>query len=94
VIQFNINNAHYDDVIDNLPKDLLEMVENETLNAIKYGIQTNKSNVALFEINNSDQYISLSKDKWKMFLNKTLSKYVEKEDYNKCIEIRNLINLI
>jgi protein-arginine kinase activator protein McsA len=37
-------------------------------------------------------YIELKKDQWKISLEKALEYYVEKEEYDRCIECRDLIN--
>ena len=66
-------------------------VINETIIAIKEGIKTNKKSISLFEVAGSDCYIELKKDKWKSSLENAIDYYLESEDYNKCIECRDLI---
>jgi hypothetical protein len=66
-------------------------VINETIIAIKEGIKTNKKSISLFEVAGSDCYIELKKDKWKSSLENAINYYLESEDYNKCIECRDLI---
>lgn len=66
-------------------------VLNESLVAIKEGISKNKKSISLFEIANSNYYIELDKTKWKSTLENLLEYFIQKEDYDKCIECRDLI---
>lgn len=72
--------------------EIREIVIEETIVAIKEGINKKKKSISLFEIADSDYYIELEKDKWKLSLENAIDYYVEKEDYNKCIECRDLIS--
>jgi hypothetical protein len=72
--------------------EIRKVVIEETLVAIKDGIKKKVKKIALFEIANSDCYIDLEKNKWKPTLEHTIGYFVEKEDYSKCAEIRDLIN--
>lgn len=72
--------------------EVRKAVLEETLYAIKEGIEKNKKSISLFEVAHSDCYIELDKQNWKVTLEKALETYIEKEDYNKCVEIRDLIN--
>lgn len=72
--------------------EVRKAVLEETLYAIKEGIEKNKKSISLFEVAHSDCYIELDKQNWKVTLEKALETYVEKEDYDKCIEIRDLIS--
>jgi hypothetical protein len=72
--------------------EIVQIVIDETIVAIKEGIAKKKKSILLFEVANSDYYIELEKDKWKSSLENALEYYVEKEEYNKCIECRDLIN--
>jgi len=72
--------------------EIKQIVIDETINAIKDGISKNKKSISLFEVADSEYYIELSKDKWKLSLEHLLEYYVEKEEYDKCIECRDLIN--
>lgn len=68
-----------------------EAVIKEAVEAIKDGIKRNKSTVSLFEITYSDYYVDLAKDEWKSTLENSIEYFIEKEEYPKCIEIRDLI---
>lgn len=72
--------------------EVQQVVIEETIYAIKDGIARNKSSISLFEVAYSDYYIELEKPKWKPTLEKVLEYYVEKEEYDKCAEARDLIN--
>lgn len=72
--------------------EVIEVVIEETVVAIKDGMEKNKKSISLFEVANSDCYIDLEKNKWKPTLEHAIGYFVEKEDYSKCAEIRDLIN--
>jgi len=72
--------------------ELKEVVIDETVYAIKDGIEKNKSKISLFEVAYTDCVIELEKQNWKSTLKNVIEYYVSKEDYTKCIEIRDLIN--
>lgn len=69
-----------------------QIVIEETLFAIKEGINKKKKSIILFEVANSEYYIELKKEQWKPSLENAMEYYVDKEEYNKCIECRELIN--
>jgi hypothetical protein len=72
--------------------EIQQIVRDEAICAIKDGIEKKKSSILLFEIAQSDYYIELGKDKWKPTLEKLIEYYVEREEYDKCAEARDLIN--
>ena len=72
--------------------EIQKVVIEEAVYAIKEGIAKNKSSISLFEVAYSDYYIDLGKDKWKPTLEKALEYYIEREEYDKCAEARDLIN--
>lgn len=63
----------------------------ETFKAIKDGIDRNKKTTSIFEVAHSNYYINLDRDRWKINLENIMHHYVEKEDYVKCAECRDLI---
>jgi len=71
--------------------EIQQIVRDEAIYAIKDGIEKHKSSISLFEIAQSDYYIELGKDKWKPTLEKLIEYYAEKEEYDKCVEARDLI---
>ena len=72
--------------------EIQKVVIEEAIYAIKEGIAKNKTSISLFEVAYSDYYIELKKDKWKLTLEKALEYYIEREEYDKCAEARDLIN--
>ena len=72
--------------------EIRQVVLDEAIYAIKDGIEKHKSSISLFEIANSEYYIELGKDKWKPILEHLIDLYIEKEEYDKCIEARDLIS--
>jgi hypothetical protein len=93
VPKFRVNlgpGASYD-MLTEVP-EVIQIVIDETVVAIKEGITKNKKSINLFEISNSDFYIELKKDQWKTSLEKALEYYIEKEEYEMCAECRDLIN--
>jgi len=72
--------------------EVIQIVIDETVVAIKEGITKKKKSISLFEVANSEYYIELEKDKWKSSLENALEYYLEREEYDKCIECRDLIN--
>ena len=72
--------------------ELKEVVIDETVYAIKDGIEKNKSKISLFEVAYTDCVIELEKQNWKSTLENVIGHYVSKEDYTKCAEVRDLIN--
>lgn len=71
---------------------LKEVVIEETLFAIKEGINKKKKSTLLFELVDLNYYIELKKDNWKSSLENVLEYYIEREDYDKCVECRDLMN--
>jgi len=78
-------------ILTTLP-EIKQAVLDEAIYAIKDGIEKHKSSISLFEIADSSYYIELGKEKWKPILEHLIEHYVEKEEYDKCVEARDLIN--
>ena len=72
--------------------EIQKIVREEAIYTIKDGIEKHKSSISLFEIAQSDYYIELGKDKWKLTLENLIEHYVESEEYDKCAEARDLIS--
>lgn len=68
------------------------LILNETINAIKDGINKNKENTSILEISDSNCIVELAKEYWKITLEKGMNYFANIEDYDKCIEIRDLIS--
>ena len=71
-----------------------EVVIEEVIVAIKEAIKTKKTSISLFEVANSGYYIELKKEQFKSSLESALEYFLEKEEYNRCAECRDLINII
>jgi hypothetical protein len=84
--------ASYDQ-LNEMP-EVKEVVIEEVINAIKDAIKRKKSKIELFEVADSDYYLELDKNKFKTSLETAIEYFVEKEEYDKCIECRDLINKI
>jgi len=73
-------------------QEVREAVMEEAILAIKDGIEKKKISITLFEVAQSEYYIELSKDKWKPTLEHLIELYANTEEYDKCAEVRDLIN--
>ena len=72
--------------------EVKEVVIQEVIVAVRDAIKRKKSSIELFEVANSDYYLELKKDKFKSSLETAIEYFVEKEEYDRCIECRDLIN--
>ena len=72
--------------------EVKEVVIEEVIYAIKDAIKRKKSKIELFEVANSDYYLELKKDQFKPSLEAAIEYFIEKEEYDRCIECRDLIN--
>ena len=75
-------------------QDLKTLIKSEILNSIKGAFEANKVFAAIFEINDSAYYIEIHKKHWTQALETCLLWYVEEENYERCKEIKELINKI
>lgn len=69
-----------------------EVIMDELVIAVKEGVKNKKKNISLFALANTNYYINLEKEQWEISLNNALDYYVKLEDYNKCIECRDILN--
>ena len=58
------------------------------------GIKDDLESVNVAEIKNHDVIISVPKSEWKGGLENAMNYYIEKEEYETCSKIKNLINKI
>ena len=58
---------------------------------IAEGIKDNLESVNIAEIKNHDIIINVSKSEWKSGLEKAMEYYIEKEQYEECSKIKELI---
>ena len=62
------------------------------IEGVSEAIKTNKKEIKLCEVKNSNLYITVEKPKWKKSLDSALQYYVDKEEYEQCSKIKNLID--
>jgi hypothetical protein len=74
--------------------EVKEVVIEEIVYAIKDAIRRKKSKIELFEVANSEYYIELKKEQFKLSLQSAINYFLEKEEYDRCIECRDLMNSI
>ena len=55
-------------------------------------IKNKKEKIKLCEVKNSNIYITVEKKDWKISLDKALEFYIDKEEYEECSKIKNLID--
>jgi len=91
VFRVNVQPGASYDQLHEIP-EVKEVVIEEVIFAIKDAIKRKKSKIELFEVANSDYYLELDKDKFKTSLETAIEYFVEKEEYDRCIEVRDLIN--
>ena len=58
---------------------------------IAEGVEDNLESVNVAEIKNHDVIISVPKSEWKGGLENAMDYYIEKEEYEECSKIKNLI---
>ena len=59
---------------------------------ISEAIKTNKKEIKLCEVKNSDIFITVEKPEWKNSLDSALQYYIDTEEYEECSKIKNLID--
>jgi hypothetical protein len=74
--------------------EIRKVVLSEAVSAIEEGIEKKKASVSLFEVAQTDYYIDIDNTKYKSVLENILTHYVNIEDYDMCIKIRDLIEKI
>jgi|TARA_B100000287_G_C19953498_1_gene511418 hypothetical protein len=62
------------------------------IDGVSEAIKTNKKEIKLCEVKNSNLYITVEKPKWKKSLDSALQYYIDKEEYEQCSKIKNLID--
>jgi hypothetical protein len=84
------SDTDYSEMI-NIP-GVKDVVIDELVLAIKEGVLNKKKSISLFALANTEYYINVDKEQWNASLNNALNYYVNIENYNKCIECRDIIN--
>jgi hypothetical protein len=80
----------YNDVENN--PQIVSIVMDELIDAVKEGIKSRRRNISLFQINDSNYIVGLDKKQWKPSLETALKHYEVKEEYTKCSEIKKMID--
>ena len=62
------------------------------IEGVSEAIKTNKKEIELCEVKNSNIYITVEKTKWKSSLDSALQFYIDTEEYEECSKIKDLIN--
>ena len=62
------------------------------IDGVTEAIKTDKKEIKLCEVKNSDIYITVEKPKWKKSLDSALQYYIDIEEYEECSKIKNLID--
>ena len=62
------------------------------IDGVTEAIKKDKKEIKLCEVKNSNIYITVEKPKWKASLDSALQYYENKEEYEKCSKIKNLID--
>tara|TARA_R110002020_G_scaffold17760_10_gene61992 strand:+ start:2360 stop:2629 length:270 start_codon:yes stop_codon:yes gene_type:complete len=62
------------------------------VDGVTEAIKSNKKEIKLCEVKNSNTYITVEKPEWKNSLDSALQYYVNEEEYEKCSKIKDLID--
>lgn len=79
--------------IPNVP-EIEDVVIEELLSAVKYAIKMKKKSVPICEVAGSGFYIKLNKEQYRPSLEKAMKYFVTREQFEKCAEIRDLIEKV
>jgi len=71
-----------------------ESVFIETYNSIKSAITSKKTEAHICEINTSGTLITIEKPNWNNALQSVIDYYADQDDFEKCIEIKELQNTL
>jgi hypothetical protein len=83
----NLNSLYYNETF-------LNVLFKETFEAINDAFKNKRKIAVLFELDKSDHYVEIERSQWKLALQSCLDKLIEKEDYLKCIPIKELMGKI
>lgn len=75
-------------------KELKKLLKQRVPAAINYAHTENKLYAPLFEINDTNCYIELHKKQWIQALETCMLWYIEDEDYETCLKIKDIIHSI
>ena len=69
-----------------------KQIYSSLVEGVSEAIEGNKTKVRICEIKNSNTYITVERGDWKTSLDKALEFYIDKEEYEQCSKIKNLID--
>ena len=69
-----------------------QQVYKSLVDGVTEAIKTDKELIKLCEVKNSNTYITVEKPEWKSSLDSALQYYIDKEEYEQCSKIKNLID--
>tara|TARA_R100001015_G_C4549979_1_gene112056 strand:+ start:178 stop:450 length:273 start_codon:yes stop_codon:yes gene_type:complete len=67
-------------------------VYSSLIEGVSEAIKTNKNEIKLCEVKNSNIYITVGKPDWKKSLDSALQFYIDREEYEECSKIKDLID--
>ncbi len=62
------------------------------IDGVSEAIKSNKKEIKLCEVKNSNVFITVEKTEWKKSLDSALHYYINTEEYEECSKIKKLIN--
>lgn len=62
------------------------------IDGVSEAIKSNKKEIKLCEVKNSNIFITVEKQNWRSSLDSALQFYIDTEEYEQCSKIKNLIN--
>ena len=62
------------------------------IDGISEAIKTDKKEIKLCEVKNTNVYITVEKKSWKQSLDSALQFYIDREEYENCSKIKSLID--
>jgi hypothetical protein len=92
VFHLQLNNSTYESFQQH--PTVKKIVIEELVFAIKDGVTKRKKSVSLFQMNNTNLILELDRENWKKSLQNAIDYFVNSEEYEKCQEIKDLINKI
>ena len=73
-------------------KSKKHQVYKSLVDGVTEAIKTNKKEIKLCEVKNSNIFITVEKPEWKESLDSALQYYINTEEYEECSKIKDLIN--
>jgi len=73
-------------------KNKTNQVYKSLVEGITEAFETNSDEIKLCELKYSNTYLTVHRDGWSSSLARAMDFYIEKEEYEECTKIKNLIN--